>query len=192
MSDRILMPMSGPGDLGLALAQLEPSAASAAAQTQIFYQVATAAATVLSDVITSPLQTPAPCAPSPVPSVCGTETMDSVDGDDVDATVLYDVQTLLTQSLTVQMFTATTTIVHMTSGQNVSLPVPPQTYTTAAMAAVQAGQLVPNLPIFGLVQTCSPQYTGIPRSTVPHANTSETRMRLRSGHTLPPRPVPAQ
>ena len=192
MSDRSLTPVSGPGDLGLALAQPESRAVSTAEQAQIFDQVATATAAVLSDVVTSPLQTPAPFAPSPVPSVCGTETTDSVDGDDVDATVLYDVEMLLTQSSTVQTVTATTTIVHTTSGQNVSFPVPPQAYTTAATAAVQAGQPVPNPPILGPVQTCSPQYTGIPRSAIPHANTSETGMRLRSGHTLPPRPVPAQ
>ena len=85
--------MSGPRDLGLALAEPESRAAPAPAQTQIFDQVATATATVLSDVVTSPLQTPVPCAPSPLPSVCGTETTDSVDEDEVDAMpmVLCDV-----------------------------------------------------------------------------------------------------
>ena len=43
---------------------------------------------------------------------------------------------------------------------------------------------VPNPPILGPVQTCSPQYTGIPRSAIPHANTSETGMRFKVGaHT---------
>ena len=69
MNDRGLTPVSGPGDLGLALAQPESRAVSTAAQAQIFDQVATATAAVLSDLVTSPLQTPASCAPSPVPSV---------------------------------------------------------------------------------------------------------------------------
>ena len=58
MSDRSLTPVSGPGDLGLALAQPESRAVSTAEQAQIFDQVATATAAVLSDVVTSPLQTP--------------------------------------------------------------------------------------------------------------------------------------
>ena len=61
MSDRSLTPVSGPGDLGLALAQPESRAVSTAAQAQIFDQVATATAAALSDVVTSPLQPPAPC-----------------------------------------------------------------------------------------------------------------------------------
>ena len=55
MRHRRQTPVSGPGDLGLALAQPESRAVSTAAQAQIFDQVATATAIVLSDVVTSPL-----------------------------------------------------------------------------------------------------------------------------------------
>ena len=198
MSDRSSTPVSGPRDL--ALVQPDFQTASAAAVTQTNDLVATAIATAASDVTMSRLQNLAPRAPSPLPSVCGTEPEyeDSVGGDDVEATEMYDVVTplSLTSSSTVQTVTATTVVIHATSGQNVSVPVPPQAYTTAATAAVQAGQPVPNLPMPGPVQTCSPQYTytyaTTPRSAVPSVSTRETGMRLRSGHTLPPRPVPTQ
>ena len=198
MSDRSSTPVSGPRDL--ALVQPDFQTASAAAVTQTIDLVATAIATAASDITMSRLQNLAPRAPSPLPSVCGTEPEyeDSVGGDDVEATEMYDVVTplSLTSSSTVQTVTATTVVIHATSGQNVSVPVPPQAYTTAATAAVQAGQPVPNLPMPGPVQTCSPQYTythaTTPKSAVPSVSTRETGMRLRSGHTLPPQPVPTQ
>ena len=200
MSDRSSTPVSGSRDLDLALVQPDFPTVSATAVTQTLDPVATATAPAASDVATSRLQNLAPRAPSPVPSVCGTESEngDSIGGDAFEATETYNVVTprSLTPSSTVQIVTATTTVIHATSGQNVSVPVPPQAYTTAATAAVQAGQPVPNPPMLGPVQTCSPQYTytyaTTPRSAVPSVNTRETGMRLRSGHTLPPRPVPTQ
>ena len=198
MSDRSSPPVSGPRDL--ALVQPDFHVPSAAAVTQTIDLVATATATAASDTTMSRLQNLAPHAPSPLPSVCGTESEceDSVGGDDVEASEMYDVVTplSLTSSSSVQTVTATTVVIHATSGQNVSVPVPPEADTTAAMAAVQAGQPVPNPPMPGPVQTCSPQYmytyATTPRSAVPSVSTRETRMRLRSGHTLPPRPVPTQ
>jgi len=86
-------------------------------------------------------------------------------------------------STAVHTVTATTTRVHATAHQNISTPVPPQVYSTAATAAVQAGQTVPSLPSLS-------QSPGLdPRVSTAAPYTVTAGMRLRSGHTLPPFPI---